>query len=174
MSWSRTFALRFALLYAALLGAAAIAPLYVWGERALVCAADLLASAGPARTLALDEREAPPVYRYSVAGRELEGPMHAHGFVVLLTAALVLATPGITERKRWLSGSAALLAAVLLALGMLASDLRALEAQAFPGTGGAFASALGLFGGLHRTAGAGLLPLVLWTFAAFALRDRAD
>jgi hypothetical protein len=173
------FVARFALLYAALLLIATRVPIYVWIEHALVRAVEpTLASGGNAvRELSLDTSAGAPAYRYEVelAGirRALDGPIHVHGFVPLMTLALVLATPQLSRAKRAGFAVAGTLASALLAAGMLMSDLQGYELAAFPSSSGPYPRVIALFDGLHRTAAAGLIPLVLWSFAAFSvLRER--
>jgi hypothetical protein len=172
--WAASFAARFALLYALLLVLAAQLPVYLWLEHALVWLVEvtLPGDAALRRQLWLDASGA-PVYRYDVAlgsvRQVLGGPIHLHGFVPLVTVALVLATPRLGAARRAGFAAAAALAAMLLAAGMLMSDLQGWERAAFPGSRGPYPRAIALFYGLHRTAGAGLIPLVLWSFFASRL-----
>lgn len=172
--WAACFATRFALLYGLLLLLAAQLPVYLWLERALVWLVDasLSSTAGAQRQLWLDASGSAAVYRYEVAiggvPRALGGPIHLHGFVPLLTLALVLATPRLAAAMRAGFAGAGALAGMLLAAGMLMSDLQGWERAAFPGAGGPYPRAIAVFDGLHRTAAAGLIPLVLWSFFAAA------
>ena len=165
----------FALLYAAVLLTATRVPIYLWIEHALVRLVNptLPNGDGALRKLSLDTSSGVPSYLYEVelAGirRALGGPIHVHGFVPLVTLALVLATPQLTRAKRTGFAVAGTLASALLAAGMLMSDLQGYERAAFPSSDGPYPRAISLFDGLHRTAGAGLIPLVLWSFAAFAV-----
>lgn len=176
--WAAYFAARFALLYALLLLIAAQLPVYVWLEHALVGLVEpsLANAAGVQRQLWLDASGADPIYHYEVASagvrRTLGGPIHLHGFVPLVTLALVLATPRLSPARRAGFAAAGALAAMLLAAGMLMSDLQGYERAAFPGSSGPYPRAIALFDGLHRTAGAGLIPLVLWSFLAFPVLSR--
>jgi hypothetical protein len=173
--WAASFAARFALLYAGLLVIAAQFPVYLWLEHALVWLVQAtLPSAGAVqRQLWLEAGSGAPLYRYDVALgglRELlGGPIHLHGFVPLVTVALVLATPRLGPARRAGYAAAAAGLAMLLAAGMLMSDLQGWERAAFPGSRGPYPRAIALFEGLHRTAGAGLIPLVLWSFFASRL-----
>ncbi len=84
-----------------------------------------------------------------------------HLFVYL---ALVLATPGAGWRRlvTTLAAGGALIFAI--DVGMLMNDLQSSERSLFPDAGGPFPAPIALIGGLHDTAGAGILPVVLWTF----------
>ena len=103
--------------------------------------------------------------------RELERPMHAHGFILLIFASLVLATPGLGPRR--LARLVAIGAALVFALCtlMLMSDVVLWEAETVASLGlqppavGPYWIPLGFVAGLHRTAAAGLLPVVLWVAA---------
>ena len=174
--WALRFVARFALLYAVLLIGAARLPVYLWIEHALVrlVAPALRSTPDAVRSLGIEIEDGTPRYRYAVersgTRRVLGGPIHVHGFVPLLTLALVLATPGLARTRRACLPAALVLASgVLLGAGMLLSDLAAYERAAFPGATGPCGGAW--FDGLHWTAGAGLLPLVLWSFAAFGARS---
>jgi hypothetical protein len=177
-TWSARFVARFSLLYAAVVLVSAMLPIYVWIEHALVWLVDpmLLSASGAPRELWIAGGEDGARYQYEVelisgARRALGGPIHLHGFVPLSTLALVLATPRPGRvRRASLAAAGVLACSLVLALGMLMSDLQGYERAAFPGSSGPFPRAIALFDGLHRTAGAGLLPLVLWTFACYPLR----
>jgi hypothetical protein len=178
-SWSLRFVARFALLYGVLLVSAVRLPLYVWIEQALVrlVTPALHSTADTLRSLEIESAAGEtPRYRYTVersgVRRSLGGPIHLHGFVPLLVLALVLATPGLARSKRaHLPAALAIASGLLLAAVMLMSDLTAYERSAFPGSPGPCGGTAVWFDGLHRTAGAGLLPLVLWALAAFWARE---
>jgi hypothetical protein len=137
-----------------------------------------------ARTLALERRGDSFVYVYDVrigaVSRTLAQPYHKHAFVLVLYLALVLATPGLGRRKLAFALLGGGTVVFLLCVGMLMSDVVRWEADALAGAGldgvpGPWPVPVGFMAGLHRTAAAGLLPVVLWVFFAIpkdALRAR--
>ena len=169
--------LRFGAAFGLLAWLAAALPIYVELERPITAAANafLRDSGGERRSLELvaDDR---PHYVYEMehgeARQTLDRPMHAHGFIALIFASLVLATPGLGLRRL----------AVMLAIGvplvwalctlMLMSDVAIWETEGRaalglpPTAGGPYGFPLGFVAGLHRTAAAGLLPIVLWVLLA--------
>ena len=105
----------------------------------------------------------------AAVSRELVRPYHKHGFVLVLFVALALATPGLGLRRGalWLGVGGA--AAFLLCVAMLMSDVELWESAAVAEAGlqptrGPYAIPFGVVQGLHRTAAAGLLPVILWVF----------
>jgi len=179
---------RFALVYGALVAVCAVLPVYASIERAAtaVAAAPLRERAQEARALRFDASADPPSYVYELrvgsVSRELVRPYHKHGFVLVLFAALALATPGLGLRRGalWLAAGGA--AAFLLCVLMLMSDVelweRAAVAEAgLQATRGPYPIPFGAVQGLHRTAAAGLLPVILWVFGIsrrVASRDRTS
>jgi len=166
---------RFALVYGLLVWACAALPVYEWIETAVahVAAVPLRERAMETRSLALEQRGHGWVYRYGfrvgALAKEIERPVHKHAFVLVLFAALVLATPALGARERLLFGLGGGAIVFLLCVAMLMSDLelwerQALEAAGYPNPPGPYPIPLGFIEGLHRTAAAGLLPLILWGF----------
>jgi hypothetical protein len=166
---------RFALVYGALVAACAVLPVYAWIERAAtaIAAAPLRERAQEARSLRFEPRAEPPSYVYALrvgaVPRELQRPYHKHGFVLVLFAALALATPGLGWRRGALLFAAGGAAAFLLCVAMLMSDVELWERAAVAEAGlqptrGPYAIPFGAVQGLHRTAAAGLLPVILWVF----------
>ena len=168
---------RFALVYGLLVGLCAVVPVYAWIESAAsrVAAVALRERAMESRSLELAQRGDALVYVYELRvgaiKQTIERPFHKHAFVLVLYLALVLATPALGARDLALAllGGGAIV--FLLCVAMLMSDLElwerdALAAAGYPGAPGPFPVALGFIEGLHRTAAAGLLPLILWTFFA--------
>jgi hypothetical protein len=169
--------LRFAVVYGALSWLAAVLPVYAELERPLVAAANALLRESPAesRALSFERRGAGGTYLYELrlgeSGRRIERDMHAHGFVALLFAALVLATPRLGARHfaAAFAGGAALTAAVCLL--MLMCDVAGWENEGraamnlAPGAR-PFWIPVGFAAGLHQTAAAGLLPIVYWALVA--------
>jgi hypothetical protein len=177
---------RFALLYGLLVWLCASFPVYAWVEGAAtrVAASLLREHAMQARSLVLEQRGDAFVYVYGLrvgaVSRTLEKPYHKHAFVLVLYLALVLATPGLRPRQRVLAllGGGALV--FVLCVAMLMSDVALWESGALAEAGlsdvpGPWPIPLGFMAGLHRTAAAGILPVVLWVFFASpraALRAR--
>jgi hypothetical protein len=168
---------RFALVYGLLVGLCAVVPVYAWIESAAarVAAAALRQRAMESRTLELARRGDAFVYVYDLRvgaiAKTIERPFHKHAFVIVLYLALVLATPKLDTREFALAVLAGGAVVFLLCVAMLMSDLElwerdALAAAGYPGAPGPFPISLGFIEGLHRTAAAGLLPLILWTFFA--------
>ena len=166
---------RFAVIYGALVFMCALLPVYAWIERAatVVAAAPLAERSGESRVLRFEPRADPPSYVYELRladfARELQRPYHKHGFVLVLFVALALATPGLGLRRGALFLTAGAAAAFLLCVAMLMSDVelweRGVVAEAgLPPTAGPYALPFGFVQGLHRTAAAGLLPVILWVF----------
>lgn len=172
--------LRFAAAFGLLAWLAAAFPVYPWLERPVVAAANTLLHqrALESRSLSLAQRgEDHWMYVYDLRLGEqrsvVDRPMHAHGFVVLIFASLVLATPWPGARRAaLLVGIGAPLVFALCTL-MLMSDVAQWEAEtvaalgAQPPTPGPYWIPLGFVAGLHRTAAAGLLPVVVWALVAF-------
>jgi exosortase/archaeosortase family protein len=177
---------RFALIYGLLVWLCASVPVYAWIEHvATRVAAPLLREhAMQARSLRFEQRGDASVYVYELrvgaVERVLERPFHRHAFVLVLYLALVLATPGLRPGQLALAllGGGALV--FLLCVAMLMSDLALWESDALAAAGlgdvpGPWAVPLGFMAGLHRTAAAGLLPVILWVLLASpqgALRAR--
>lgn len=171
--------LRFAAAFGLLAWLAAAFPIYSWLERPVVATANaLLHQRGlESRTLALEAGgEGGPTYVYELRlggqARRVERPIHAHGFVALIFASLVLATPGLGLRRlAWVVAIGAPLVFALCAL-MLMSDVALWESEAVaamnvqPPEIGPYRIPLGFVAGLHRTAAAGLLPIALWALVA--------
>lgn len=172
--------LRFAVAFGLLAWLAAAFPVYPWLERPLVAAANALLHqrAQESRSLALVQRGGDHwlyVYELRVGEQRsvVDRPMHAHGFIALIFASLVLATPWPGARRAaLLVGIGAPLVFVLCTL-MLMSDVALWEAETVAALGlqppapGPYRIPLGFVAGLHRTAAAGLLPVVLWALVAF-------
>lgn len=167
---------RFAVIYGLAVWLCASVPVYAWIEAGAtrVAAAALRGGAMQSRALALELREDSYVYVYELrvgaVGNRIERPYHKHAFVFVVFVALVLATPRLRARERL----AALLAGgglvFLLGVAMLMSDVERWEHEVLAAAGLAltrpFPVSLALVEGLHRTAAAGLLPVILWTFFA--------
>lgn len=166
---------RFALVYGLLVWLCASVPVYAWIESAAtrVASAMLRERAQEARSLALERRGDAFVYVYGLrvgaVSRTLERPYHKHAFVLVLFLALVLATPGLGARDLALAfvGGGALV--FLLCVAMLMSDVEHWESAALVEAGlaptaGPYGVPLGFVEGLHRTAAAGLLPIMVWVF----------
>ena len=170
--------LRFAAAFGLLAWLASAFPIYPWLERPTAAAANLLLHQRgmESRALSLQERNGSWVYVYDLRlgsqQRELERPMHAHGFILLIFASLVLATPGLGPRR--LAGVVAIGTGLVFALCtlMMMSDVALWEAETVASLGlqppavGPYWIPLGFVAGLHRTAAAGLLPVVLWVLLA--------
>jgi len=168
---------RFALIYGLLVWLCASVPVYAWIEGAAtrVAASLLRERAMQARELALEQRGDSFVYVYDVrigaVSRMHEQGYHKHAFVLVLYLALVLATPGLGARDLALAllGGGAIV--FLLCVAMLMSDVALWERAALADAGlgdvpGPWPFPLGFMAGLHRTAAAGLLPVILWVFFA--------
>ncbi len=173
---------RFALVYGVLVAGCAVLPVYAWIERAatVVAAAPLRERAQVARSLRFEPRADPPAYVYELrvgaVPREMRRAYHKHGFVLVLVVALVLATPGLGLRRGALLLAGGAAAGFLLCVLMLMSDLEVWEASAIAEAdlgsfAGPYGIPLGSIQGLHRTAAAGLLPVILW---AFLVSQRAE
>ena len=166
--------LQFAALYAGLTWLASVAPVYPAIERVVAAGAHAalapFASGDERRALSIESRDGVSMYRFDVEidGRRriLGGPIRFHGFIPLLFVALVLATPGLSWRRRGLSLLVGGAACLLLATGMLMSHLQDLERAAFPDSDGPYPGFIKWMDGIGRTAAGGLLPVVLWAFAA--------
>lgn len=173
--------LRFACLYALLVFASSRIPLFPRLEEAAVFVVDLAyrggAHAGASRSLELARAGDDWVYRFTVETQaglaRIQQRYHPHGYVLILFAALVLATPDIGWRSRALSLAAGGALVFGYGVGLLASDLQGWE-RALAAGGAApaslrWATPLGWLAALHRTAGSALVPLMLWGFAAHVL-----
>src|SRR5262245_13485588 len=127
---------RFAAAFGLLAWLAAAFPIYPWLERPVGAAAHaLLQQRRPeARALALEPgRERVPTYVYELRlgeqVRRIERPMHAHGFIALIFASLVLATPGLELRRlAWVVAIGAPLVFALCTL-MMMSDVALWESE---------------------------------------------
>ncbi len=130
------FLIRFSLVYFAVLGLGNVVPIYQYGESLVRGIASLW--------LGLD-----PVVH--------EAPFHPHTMPMVLFLALVVSTPklGWTERLVSLVGGSVFM--LLIAVGMLFADLAEMDL-----IGANWLTDLGA--AMHRTAGAALLPIVLWGF----------
>lgn len=175
---------RFAVIYGLAVWLCASVPVYAWVEAGAtrVAAAALRGGAMQSRALAFEPRDESYVYVYDLrvgaVAKRIERPYHKHAFVLVVFLALVLATPGLGHRERL----AALLLGgglvFLLGVAMLMSDVERWESEVLAAAGLAltrpFPVSLQLISGLHRTAAAGILPVILWTFfAVWRLGPRA-
>jgi len=175
---SRTLLLvvRFAVVYGLLAWLAAVVPVYAQMERPLVWLANSLLRERPmeARELSFAPSDGGGSYVYELRigqqARRLERPMHAHGFVALLFAALVLATPWLGARRLALAASGGALLVVAICAAMLMSDVAGWEAETRAALnlppGAPYLIPLGFVAGLHQTAAAGILPIVYWALVA--------
>jgi hypothetical protein len=127
------------------------------------------------RELVLERRGDMFIYVYDLrvgaVSRRVEQPYHKHAFVLVLFLALVLATPGLGARELASGGLAGGAIVFALCVVMLMSDVElwerdALAAAGLTATAGPWPVPLGFVEGLHHTAAAGLLPVILWTFFA--------
>lgn len=172
-------ALRFAAAFGLLAWLAAAYPLYPQLERPVVAAANALLHqrAMESRSLALARRDEHRwVYVYDLRlgeqRRVIDRPMHAHGFVALIFASLVLATPWPGARRAALLVGIGAPLVFALCMLMLMSDVARWDAETVAALGlsplapGAYRLPLGFVAGLHQTAAAGLLPVVLWALVA--------
>jgi len=164
---------RFTVVYGLLVWLCASVPVYAWIDSAAtrVAAAALRERALEARSLALEQRGDAFVYVYELrvgtVSRALERPYHKHAFVLVLFLALVLSAPGLRPRACVLAllGGGGLVFALCVA--MLMSDVEIWESGVLADAGlaptrGPYPVSLGFVEGLHRTAAAGLLPILLW------------
>ena len=170
--------LRFAAAFGLLAWLAAALPVYPWLERPVTAAANALLHqrAMESRSLMLVERNDHWIYLYDLRlgeqRRVIEQPMHAHGFIALIFASLVLATPGLGVRRLALVLAIGTPLVFALCTLMLMSDVALWEAETVASLGlqppevGPYRIPLGFVAGLHRTAAAGLLPIVLWALLA--------
>ena len=168
---------RFTVVYGLLVWLCASVPVYAWVESVVtrVAAAALREGAMQSRALVLERRADAFVYVYDLrvgaVSRRLEQPYHKHAFVLVLFLALVLATPQLGARERAIAGLAGGAVVFAFCVAMLMSDVEiwerdALVAAGLAATAGPWPVSLGFIQGLHRTAAAGLLPVILWTFFA--------
>lgn len=173
---------RFALIYGALVWLCASLPVYAAIERAATRIADaaLQQRAQQSRALRFEPHASPPAYVYRLRvgaiERELRHGYHKHGFVLVLFAALVLATPGLGPRRSAFCLAAGGMPALLLCAAMLMSDVEGWERAALAQSGlapgdGPYRVPFGFVLGLHRTAAAGLLPVILWVFLVSRPRE---
>jgi hypothetical protein len=174
---------RFAVLYGVLVALCATLPVYEWIETAVarVAAAGLRERPLETRALEVVRRDQAFVYVYEfrvgAIAKTIERPLHKHAFVLVLYLALALSTPKLGARDLAvgaLGGGAVVFGLCVL---MLMSDLElwerdALGAVGYPESPGPFPISLGFIEGLHRTAAAGLLPLILWAFFAASRAGR--
>lgn len=173
--------LRFGLCYAALLSISVWAPLFEQLERPVVAGVDVLlardAKPGITRRLALVPRESGWVYTLDLerdgAQRRIERSLHPHAYVLLLFVALVLATSSLAWRERIGALAVGALLGLPFAGGLLLSDVLAWEQTAFPDTASVDAWVVRGFAALHRSAGAALLPPLLWLLYLAWRRERA-
>jgi len=168
---------RFAVVYGLVVWLCSSVPIYAWIESATarVAATALREHAMQARALKVERRGDDFVYVYDLrvgaVSRKIEKPYHKHAFVLMLFLALVLATPRLGARDRaiaLLAGGAVVFAlcAALLMSDVALWEREALAAADLAGVPGPWPVPLGFIAGLHRTAAAGLLPVILWTFFA--------
>ena len=176
---------RFAVVYGLVVWLCSSVPIYAWLETATtrVAATALRQGAMQSRALDFERRGDAFVYVYDLrvgaVSRKVETPYHKHAFVLVLFLALVLATPRLGAGERGfalLAGGAVVFA---LCVAMLMSDVELWERETLAAAGladvsGPWPVRLGFIAGLHRTAAAGLLPVILWTyFAASRAESRA-
>ncbi|HXZ84841.1 MAG TPA: hypothetical protein VEI82_05070, partial [Myxococcota bacterium] len=109
--------------------------------------------------------------RLGERARRIEQPMHPHGFVAVLFAALVASTPwpGARRFAFAFAGGAGLV--VLIMALMLMSDVAGWESAAVAALGlepgvGPYLVPLGFAAGLHQTAAAGVIPIAYWALVA--------
>jgi hypothetical protein len=168
---------RFAVVYGLLAWLAAVLPVYAQIERPLVAIANglLHETATETRGLSFERRDAGGTYSYELRvgelGRRVEHDMHAHGFVALLFAALVLATPWLGARRFAFAVSGGAVLVVAICLLMLMGDVARWEEEAravmnLPRGSRPYRLPIGFAAGLHQTAAAGLLPIVYWVLVA--------
>jgi len=168
---------RFAVVYGLLIWLCASVPVYAWieGGASRVATAALREGALQSRALALERRGDAFVYVYDLrvgaVSRRLEHPYHKHAFVLVLFLALVLATPWLGARELAVALLGGGTVVFLLCVAMLMSDIEIWEREALAEAGlaetaGPWPVPLGFIQGLHRTAAAGLLPVMLWTLFA--------
>ena len=168
---------RFAVVYGLFVGVCAVLPVYAWIESAAarVAAAGLRERAMESRALRFEQRGDASKYVYQLRvgaiAKTIERPFHKHAFVLVLYLALVLATPGLGARDLAVAVLGGGAVVFLLCVAMLMSDLElwerdVLAAAGYPGAPGPYPVSLGFIERLHRTAAAGLLPVILWTFFA--------
>jgi hypothetical protein len=168
---------RFAVVYGLFVGLCAVLPVYAWIESAAVrvAAAGLRERAMESRALRFEQRQDAFFYVYELRvgaiAKTIERPFHKHAFVLVLYLALVLATPRLGARDLALAVLGGGAVVFLLCVAMLMSDLElwerdVLAAAGYAGARGPYPVSLGFIEGLHRTAAAGLLPVILWTFFA--------
>ena len=141
-----------------------------------VAAAGLRERAMESRALAIERRDDAFVYKYdlrvgAIAKADRAPVPQARVRAGAVSSRSCSRRPGstrATSRSRSLGGGAIVF---LLCVAMLMSDVElwereALAAAGYPGPPGPFPIPLGFIEGLHRTAAAGLLPLILWAFFA--------
>lgn len=162
--------LRFGVWYAGLLAISVWTPLFEQLERPVVAGVDAIlahdATPGPTRKLALVPRESGWVYTLELerdgVQRSVERGLHPHAYLLLLFVALLLATPALRWRVRVVGLAVGAALSLLLAAGLLLSDVATWERAAFPDATSVDAWAVRGFAALHRSAGAALLPPLLW------------
>ncbi len=170
---------RFVVVYGLLVWLCASVPVYAFIESGAtrVANASLTGGAMQSRALGFEWKGDASVYVYDLrvgaVVRKLERPYHKHAFVLVLFVALVLATPRLRARDVGVALLAGGGLVFLLCVAMLMSDVERWEREALRGIAVTrpFLISLGFVEGLHRTAAAGILPVILWTF--FASRQLA-
>ena len=181
--------IRFAVLYAVLLGVALRVPLFAHFERPLVVVVNdvLQAISAPDTTRRLELTRGPAAWSYvlhlerhgdserQTETKRVEKSYHAHAYVLVLLIALILATPGLSWRRRLGCLVVASAMAFALTAGLLLSDVQAWEHEAFgrKTTSGFLWGTAAVFDAVHRTSAAGLLPILLWLLYAGSLPARA-
>lgn len=169
--------LRFAAVYALVLVLCALFPVYACCESLVAWVTEqtleLTDDAALARSLSFEREGAGGHYVYGVRYRDSENsvelPFHPHAMPLLLLLALVLAAPGIDLRTRVTALVAAGVVMFAVAVGMLMGDIQDWELSgawaALPAElAGPFGWPVELVRGLHGTAAAALLPVVVWIF----------
>ncbi len=173
---------RFVLFYAVLMFLSVRLPLFETAEVLTVAVVDaglrLSSTETNGRSIALVDGEESPRYRVEVRSdgksKVTFHPYHPHAYILALFVAIVLATPALGRRLRIQALLGGALVLFLFSVGLLASDLAAWTAESDLTLQPAAWSPLGLLGGLHRTSGAGLLPVLTWVIVAAELSRRGS
>ena len=180
------FLLGFAVIYGLVLLICWRFPVYAYYERAnsalVAQTLRLTDTRKVTRSLELEKKSGSWIYAYSLRineeARTIERPYHPHAMPLFLFLALVLASPGLGRiwQLRFLiigGGSMAVVAAC-----MLMSDLHLWEMEVVsdPEHSRPFTWSRYVIPGLHRTAAAALLPIVIWAFllSSFSLRQNRE